>query len=55
MANYAAVITCTHCGTGFRVEWNGTDTGYGSYQCPNCHNSSRAHWGLNGLERVERA
>lgn len=54
-AHYEAVVSCAYCGTGFRVVWNGTDTGYGSYQCPNCHKSSRVHWGPGGVQKVERA
>ena len=53
-ADYSAVISCTHCGTGFRVTWNGTAYGYGSRQCPNCHKESRVHFSPNGVEKVER-
>lgn len=54
-ADYVAVIQCTYCGTGFRVEWHGTETGYGSYQCPKCNKSSRVHWDQKGVQRVEKA
>jgi hypothetical protein len=54
-ADYSGVVSCTYCGTGFRVEWHGTDEGYGVYQCPNCHKGSRVHWGRSGIQKAERA
>ena len=54
-ANYEAIVPCSHCGTGYRVTWNGTDSGYGVSQCPKCHNGSRVHWGPKGVEKVEKA
>jgi transcription elongation factor Elf1 len=54
-ANYSAVVPCSYCGTGFRVTWNGTDSGYGVYQCPKCNKGSRVHWNPNGVEKVEKA
>lgn len=54
-ADYSSVVSCTYCGTGFRVEWHGTDEGYGVYQCPNCHKGSRVHWGRTGVQKVEKA
>jgi len=32
---YQAVIPCSHCGTGFRVEWNGTETVIQLINAPN--------------------
>ena len=54
-ADYVAVVQCAYCATGFRVEWHGTETGYGSYQCPKCNKSSRVHWDQKGVQRVEKA
>ena len=52
---YQAVIPCSYCGTGFRVEWNGTETGYTSYQCPKCSKMSRVYWDSKGVQKVEKA
>jgi DNA-directed RNA polymerase subunit RPC12/RpoP len=54
-ADYVAVVQCSYCGTGFRVEWHGTDTGYGVYQCPKCNKGSRVHWDQKGVQKVEKA
>ena len=53
-ADYVAVVQCAYCGTGFRVEWHGTETGYGVYQCPKCNKGSRVHWDQKGVQRVEK-
>jgi DNA-directed RNA polymerase subunit RPC12/RpoP len=52
---YQAVIPCSHCGTGFRVEWNGTETGHTAYQCPKCSKMSRVYWDSKGVQKVEKA
>ena len=53
----SALVQCTYCGTGFRVQFSYSviGGGYSSYQCPKCNKSSRVHWDFKGnVTKVEK-